>query len=244
MSAGPTIEQLQRALGGAVTAGGTQLLCPGPGHSPEDRSLSIKLDPNAPNGFVVHSFADDDVIACRDYVAQKLNLPKPESQKAKAKSKAWTFISEHIYRQADGTPYLRVQKYKDQNGKKQYPQAHWDGKNWLKGKPDGPKIPFRLPELAAAPLTTVVYFVEGEKDADNLAKLGFIATTASEGAAAKWDEALTNHLKDRHVVILPDADKPGRKHADKVAKAINAVAVSVKIVDLYFDRHDGKDASD
>jgi 5S rRNA maturation endonuclease (ribonuclease M5) len=243
MSAPLTIERLQCALGGEITAGGTQLLCPGPDHSAEDRSLSIKLDANAPSGFVVHSFAGDDAIACRDYVCAKLSLPKPESKRP-SRSKAWTLIAEYIYRQADGTPYLQVRKCTDQNGKKQYPQAHWDGKSWLKGKPDGAKIPYRLPELAAAPVATTVYFVEGEKDADNLAKLGFIATTASEGASAKWDEALTNYFKDRHVVILPDADRPGREHAQKVAKAISAVAASVKIVDFYFDRHDGSDVSD
>ncbi len=44
-----------------------------------------------------------------------------------------------------------------------------------------------LPQLIAAPTTAPVYFCEGEKDADTLAKIGFVATTASEGAAAKWD---------------------------------------------------------
>ena len=101
-----------------------------------------------------------------------------------------------------------------------------------------------MPELIAAPIPTVVYFCEGEKDADNLAKIGFVTTTASEGASAKWDPRLTQYFTNRHVVILPDADRPGRTHAQKVAKAIHAVAASVKIVDLYPDRHDGSDVSD
>ena len=71
-----------------------------------------------------------------------------------------------------------------------------------------------------------------------------MATTASEGAAAKWDPALTPYFKDRHVVILPDADRPGRAHAQKVAKAIHGVAASVRILDLYPERHDGSDVSD
>ena len=90
----------------------------------------------------------------------------------------------------------------------------------------------------------MVYFCEGEKDADTLAKIGFVATTASEGAAAKWDPGLTPYFKDRHVVILPDADRPGRAHAQKVAKAIHGVAASVRILDLYPERHDGSDVSD
>ena len=71
-----------------------------------------------------------------------------------------------------------------------------------------------------------------------------MATTASEGAAAKWDSGLTLYFKDRHVVILPDADRPGRAHAQKVAKAIHGVAASVRILDLYPERHDGSDVSD
>jgi len=239
------MNELHRALGGEIANGGIQLLCPGPDHSAEDRSLSIKLDAEAPNGFIVFSFAGDDVMGCRDYVRRKLGLPEfqPKS-KAKPKTKTnWTLLSEHVYRTASGEPFLRVRKCLDEKGQKQYPQSHWDGERWIKGKPAGAKIPYRLPQLIAAPLTTTIYFCEGEKDADNLAMLDFVATTQSEGAAAKWDPALTPHFKDRCVVVLPDADKPGRKHAEKVAKAISDVAASVKIVDLYPDRRNGSDVS-
>jgi Toprim domain len=53
---------------------GTQILAPGPGHSPKDRSLSVKLDPSAPGGVLIHSFAADPFPACRDHVASKLGL--------------------------------------------------------------------------------------------------------------------------------------------------------------------------
>src|SRR3984893_11304738 len=48
-----------RALGGNVS--GHNVVAPGPGHSRADRSLSVKLDPSAPDGFIVHSFAGDSV---------------------------------------------------------------------------------------------------------------------------------------------------------------------------------------
>ena len=140
-------------------------------------------------------------------------------------------LGEYIYYDQNGERFLKVRKCKDGTGKKQFPQYHWDGNGWAKSKPHGPKIPYRLPELIAAPTTALIYFVEGEKDADTLAKIGFVATTASEGAAAKWDPALTPYFKDRHVVILPDADLPGRAHAQKVAKAIHGVAATVRILD-------------
>ena len=238
------LQTLQRALGGDISNG--QLLCPGPGHSPADRSLSIKLNPNAPDGFVVHSFSGDDPITCKDHVREKAGLPTfvSKAKKGNGNGKRWTFISEHIYRTETDEPYLRVRKYRDENNKKHYPQAQWHEGQWVKGKPAGGKIPYRLPELIAAAPTTQIFFAEGEKDADALAELGFVATTASEGAAAKWDDGLTHYFKDKHVVILPHADVPGRAHAQKVAKAINNIAASVRVLDLCPNRQDGSDAWD
>jgi len=60
------------ALGGE--AHGNRVLAPGPGHSKHDRSLSVAVDPDAPGGFVVHSFAGDDWRECRDYVRERLGL--------------------------------------------------------------------------------------------------------------------------------------------------------------------------
>jgi hypothetical protein len=159
-------------------------------------------------------------------------------------AKPWTFIAEYIYRDEAGAPHLRVQKYLDENGKKQYPQAHFENGSWAKGKPAGAKIPYRLPELVAAPLNATIFLAEGEKCADALAKIEFVSTTVSEGAAAAWDPALTPYFKDRHVVVLPDADTPGRKHGQKVAAALNGVAASVKVVDLFPDRNDSLDVYD
>ena len=48
------LRSLQRALGGEISGG--QLLCPGPGHSPRDRSLAVRPSPDG-DGFVVYSHA-------------------------------------------------------------------------------------------------------------------------------------------------------------------------------------------
>jgi hypothetical protein len=61
------------ALGGEVS-GRDAVLAPGPGHSPGDRSLSVKLCLAHNDGFIVHSFCGDDVNRCRDHVKAKLGL--------------------------------------------------------------------------------------------------------------------------------------------------------------------------
>lgn len=54
-----------------------------------------------------------------------------------------------------------------------------------KGKPPGPKIPYRLPELIATQPDAPVFITEGEKCADIVVKCGYVTTSASEGPG-KW----------------------------------------------------------
>jgi putative DNA primase/helicase len=61
------------ALGGEVSGRGVS--CPGPGHSPRDRSLSVSPSTASPGGFVVFSHAGDDWQACRDHVRERIGLP-------------------------------------------------------------------------------------------------------------------------------------------------------------------------
>jgi putative DNA primase/helicase len=64
------IRQAAHALGGDAI-GRDSVLCPGPGHSPRDRSLSVRF---VGGDFVVHSHANDDWQACRDHVRERLGL--------------------------------------------------------------------------------------------------------------------------------------------------------------------------
>ncbi|MFZ2158173.1 MAG: toprim domain-containing protein [Bradyrhizobium sp.] len=70
-------------LGGDIS--GSSVLCPGPGHSAKDRSLSVTPSLASPTGFVVHSHAGDRWQDCRDHVANLLgirNEPLPAARRA------------------------------------------------------------------------------------------------------------------------------------------------------------------
>src|ERR1700687_479905 len=67
------------ALGGV--AKGNRITAPGPGHSSSDKSLSILIDPGAPDGFVVNSFANDDPLDCKDYIRSKLGMRRERKPK-------------------------------------------------------------------------------------------------------------------------------------------------------------------
>ena len=75
-----------KALGGTVSSRDT-VLCPGPGHSAGDRSLSVTFDADAPDGFLVNSFAGDDFAACRDHVRYLLGLGSFEPRRQEVQSR-------------------------------------------------------------------------------------------------------------------------------------------------------------
>ncbi len=101
---------------------GQQILFPPPGHSRQDRSASLRFDPQAPAGFVVHSFAGDDPLPIRDYIKERLGLtsegrsqfaaPSPDRQLGRMEAERCAYALT-IWRKAGdpgGTPaqvYLR-----------------------------------------------------------------------------------------------------------------------------------------
>jgi hypothetical protein len=78
------LRSIARALGGEVS--GSQVLAPGPGHSPKDRSLSVWLCPAAPDGFRTHSHVSDPWPECRDFVRDRLGLPADGWKRAHRRS--------------------------------------------------------------------------------------------------------------------------------------------------------------
>ena len=85
-------------------------------------------------------------------------------------------LAEYVYRLADGTPYGRVLRLPG----KRFSQGTWTGSAW---EPKAParRLPYRLPELAAAPAEAMIYWCEGERDCDTLAGLGLTASTSPGG---------------------------------------------------------------
>lgn len=147
--------------------------------------------------------------------------------------------AEYIYRDADNQPYLRVARMEP----KSFPQSRWENGKWVSGKPRGPKIPYRLPQLLEADPDVPVFICEGEKCADTVCKHGFIATSASEGAG-KWTAELNKWFSGRTVYVLPDNDAPGAKHALQVAKNLYGIARDVRIVELPGLAREGDDVHD
>lgn len=94
-----------------------------------------------------------------------------------------------------------------------------------------PWVLYKLPQLAAARVDQPIYICEGEKDADTLNGLGFLATTCPNGAE-KWLPEYSHLFVGRHVVLFPDNDVRGHRHARQVITSVHPVAASIRVVEL------------
>jgi hypothetical protein len=134
------------------------------------------------------------------------------------------------YVDESGALLFQSVRLKDPKDFKQRRPVPW-GDGWCWNLQGVRRVLYRLPQLRAAPAWRRVFVVEGEKDADNLATLGLVATTSPLGAG-RWRPEYSEFLRGRTVVILPDNDGPGRKHAEDVSASLAGKAAAVRVVEL------------
>ncbi len=142
--------------------------------------------------------------------------------------KAWgnlEQVSTYTYEDEDRNPVIQVRKYLP----KTYRQFRYDrDRGWIPGLNGTKKILYRLPDII--PHDTV-YISEGEKDVDSLWSWDIPATT-NIGGALKWHDEYSEILRDKSIVIIPDNDEVGRKHANQIADSLFGKVKSLKIVNL------------
>lgn len=93
-------------------------------------------------------------------------------------------------------------------------------------------VPYNLPRVRAAiEAQEPVFVVEGEKDVENLVKLGLTAT-CNAGGAGKWKREHAECLRDADVIVIPDNDQAGEDHAESVAQSLAGKATRIRILRL------------
>ena len=95
------------------------------------------------------------------------------------------------------------------------------------------RVLYRLPSVkAAVEERKPIYIVEGEKDVHTLEGWGLVGTTNSGGAMAKWLDSFSAVLAGADVIVIPDNDTPGKKHAESIAQSVMHTASRVRAVIL------------
>lgn len=205
---------------------GTGWKCKCPNHDDRVASLSISEGDDGKVLVKCHAGCETrDVLAkvglgFSDLFAKDAPPQTPKAQRRIVKT--YNYVDEH------GSPLFRVLRYEPKDFLQQRP----DGKNgWTWGLEGVRRVPFQLPELLAANPDEWVFVCEGEEDAIALTALGFTATTNPMGAG-KWRPEYTEHFHGRRVVILPDRDEAGSKHAAQVASSLHGTASDIRVVEL------------
>ncbi len=148
-------------------------------------------------------------------------------------SKGFTPSGLHEYKNAHGTPShwrIRLNPPAGTDHKKSILPMHFNGSDYVLKEPKftGKKPLYGLPAISGN--TSPVIIVEGEKDADALAKIGVQSTTsggATSEAAADWAP-----LASRECVIFRDNDNAGLKYAQQVTAILTALNCTVRWVDV------------
>lgn len=149
--------------------------------------------------------------------------------KEKPKDPASPIVAAYDYTDGVGEVVYQVVRRAD----KGFYQRRPDGQGgWIWGLGDVDRVLYRLPGLVAAGPETTIWIAEGEKDVDRLRSLGLVATCNSGGTGMGWDDGFSPKFRGRKVVILPDHDEAGRKHAAAVAESLKDLAADIRVLDL------------
>mgnify|MGYP001426057280 CR=1 FL=1 len=201
-----------------------QVKCPA--HEDNQASLTISQDEN--NKILLYCHA-----GCNsENILHKVGLSISDLFNNDDEKKALTEVAKYIYTDADGNPKHTSYKFHDQYGNKTFRQSHFKGNKEIWNMKDVETYLYRLPELLEdIAAERDIFIVEGEKDVDSFRALNVPATTNPMGAG-KWREHFNHYFQDVNVVILPDNDAAGDKHAELVVSNLKPIARSIKIVKL------------
>jgi hypothetical protein len=152
--------------------------------------------------------------------------------KANGKHATRQLVATYDYVDANGATVFQVLRYSPKGFKQRRPDSDKPGQ-WLWGL-DGVNsaLPYRLPELIEAMANGhTILIPEGEKDCDSLARMGVPATCNAMGAE-KWAAEHAAWLRGANCVVVPHNDDKGRRHAECVARSLQGIAASVRLLEL------------
>lgn len=209
MSGPAHLDRVLAAFPGARRSGNAwSALCPV--HDDHKPSLTIAMGTQKPDYVLVQCGAGcshDDVLAAVGLTAADC---WPEQSRSGSKA-----LRRHPYVDAEGVVQYEVRRYERASNKFAY--WHPTAAGWAKGRGDGPKLLYRLPQLLSEPDTMNVWITEGERDADTLAETcGVLATTVASGS---WSDVDLTALNGKHVVVVIDNDRRGWERGHQAIKA-------------------------
>lgn len=246
MTVNLTCEAVARAgLGEPAKRGKAELLyrCPHPeGHKNGDSHPSLKINPKKnvwacfPCGasgtawklaaFLAGVDAGDKA-AVKAWLKDK-GMLNGAKRKAKADGRG-PCVATYTYTDVRGNPVARKLRIEPgANGKpKDFSWERWEGGKWVSGLCNVKTSLYRIANIIKGSFAVLT---EGEKDADAGANIGL--PTATSGGTGSWREDHAECLRGKSVVIVADADEPGRVEAQKRAASLYGKDASVRVCEI------------
>jgi hypothetical protein len=131
----------------------------------------------------------------------------------------------YFYKSATGQEVYRVIRYKPKTFRQQRKD---EAGKWVWGMEGVERILYRLPEVLKS---ETISLCEGEKDAENLSRLGFCGT-CNVGGAGKWMDGYTETLRGKNVLIFGDNDDAGLKHVELVFESIAGKVKTARLIQV------------
>ena len=236
-----TCEEIGRAvLGEPTKRAGAECLWHCPNH--EDRHESLSVNPKKNVFLCAPCNARGTAWQLAAFLARLDPADKPGvktwlkersllngRQTPKAGKERGQCVAEYAYSDATGNPVARKLRFEPgaDGRKKGFAWQRWEDGAWIDGLA-GLKTPlYRLPEIQDQPF---VILTEGEKDAEAGAQIGLPTTTSGGTDTFRPDHA--EILRGKDVVIVADADDPGREHAQRVAVTLYGKAGRLRVCEI------------
>jgi hypothetical protein len=227
-----------RHLGAKATPTGWIARCP----AHEDRSPSLSISEGEGGRLLLHCHAGctfDDILHAAAVEPTKQNGANFNGH-AQDNTRRSRIVATYNYHDAEGRLAFQVVRFAPKDFRQRRPARADDppdkiktdraGHGWIWDTQGVELVPYHLPEILTANGRTI-WLAEGEKGADALRGLGLVGTCSPRGAG-RWQPAYAPHFAAADVVILPDNDDPGRKHAEAVAAGLRGVAARVRTLEL------------
>lgn len=189
-----------------------------PAHDDQHGSLSISTGQDGRILLKCHAGCGvEDIAGALGLSVKDLFVDKPKDAPVKGRPPV---VAAYTY--PNGTQKLR-------RADKSFSWRRPDGKGgWIYNRQGVPHSLYIAGELSGA-----VFVCEGEKDADNLHRLGYDAVSGEDGAGpGKWRQEYTEQLRGLPVCIFQDHDDVGRAYAQETAAALYGAASSVQVLDI------------
>lgn len=222
--------QLAEAVERAKEGEDLQIRCP----AHDDNQASLHVSPSAA-GVLLNCFANCDTKAILDAVNLDWSALFHERDTAVSED-TWTPVG----------PASHVYQYTDEYGNLLYevlriPQGA--GKTFRQRRPSGDpvrpwewklegvrRVLYRLPQIIAAVRNgETIWIPEGEKDVRTLVERAKLNATTNAQGAGKWLPEYTSTLAGAEVILIADADEPGRAHARAVREHLIEAGCRVAI---------------